>query len=77
MIFIEITNIKEIVRRERGWISAKVGPYVTDLEARVEQEIVDEIVASFAERGVEATITSASGIDMSSIQLEGLVQHAP
>jgi hypothetical protein len=76
MIFIEITNTKEIVRRERGWLSAKVGPYVTDLEGRVEKEIVGEILASFEARGVKATVSSASGINMSSIQVEGLVQHA-
>ena len=76
MIFIEITNIKEIVKRERGWISANVGPYVTDLEARVEKEIVDEILASFEARGIDATITSASGINMRRIQIEDLVHHA-
>jgi len=77
MIFIEITNIKEIVREERGWISANVGPYFTDLEARVEQEVIAEILANFEARGVKTNISSASGIHMRSIDfaVKGLVQH--
>ncbi len=77
MIIIEITNVKEVVRNQRGWISANVGPYFTDLEARVEQEVIDEILATFEARGVKANIVSASGIHLSSIHLaeEGWVQH--
>jgi len=76
MIIIEITNVKEVVRAQRGWFSANVGPYFTDLEARVEQEVIDEILATFEARGVKANIVSASGIHMRSIHLaeEGWVQ---
>ena len=77
MIIIEITNVKEVVRAQRGWFSANVGPYFTDLEARVEQEVIDEILVTFEARGVKANIVSASGIHMRSIHLaeEGWVQH--
>jgi hypothetical protein len=55
---IQITNVDEIVRRERGFWVAKLGPYVTDLEAAVEASVIEEIEQSFAERGIEATIVS-------------------
>ena len=78
MIFIEITNIKEIVREERGWLSATVGPYVTDLEARVEQEVIAELLANFEARGLKANISNVSGVEMGRIQLaaKDLVHHA-
>lgn len=77
MIIIEITNVKELVRDRRGWFSANVGPYFTDLEARVEQEVIDEILAVFEARGVKANIASVGGVNMRSIHLagEGRVQH--
>ena len=56
MILIEITNINEIVRRERGLIAAKLGPYVKDVEGEVEQGVIEELKSAFAERGIEAKI---------------------
>lgn len=58
MIVIEVTNISEIVEREKGILLAKLAPYLADVEAEVEKRIVDEIQASFRERGIQADIAS-------------------
>ena len=50
---------------------------MADLEARVEKEIVAELLSNFEARGVQANISSASGIEMHSIDLivNGMAQH--
>ena len=61
MILIEITNINEIVRRERGVLAAKLGPYVRDVEGEVEQGVIEELKLAFESRGIEAKIVSMRG----------------
>lgn len=68
MILIEITNIHEIVRRERGLIAAKLGPYVRDVEGEVEQSVIAELKAAFAARGIEANIVSMRGAKLRSTE---------
>jgi hypothetical protein len=64
MIIIEIKNVAEIVRRERGFLTARLGPYFADLEAEVERSVILEIQAAFARRGVEASIVSMRGVKL-------------
>jgi hypothetical protein len=58
MIVIEVTNINELVEREKGALLARLAPYVTDIEAKVEKMIVDELENAFRERGIRADIAS-------------------
>jgi|GEM_PF-1076830 hypothetical protein len=64
MIIIEIKNVAEIVRRERGFLAARLGPYFADLEAEVERSVILEIQAAFARRGVDASIVSMRGVKL-------------
>lgn len=64
MIIIEITNAKEIVRRERGLIASKIGPYLSDIDAEVEHSVISEIQAAFARRGIEARIVRMQGVEL-------------
>ena len=68
MIVIEITNIKDLVKDQKGWLTAQIGSYVTDLEAKVEVQIIEQLQASFAQNGVQANIASVSGMKMSHIK---------
>jgi hypothetical protein len=56
MIVIEIINVNHLVEREKGKIAAKVGAFLLDLEAEVEKNIIAEIKATFAQKGVQAKI---------------------
>jgi hypothetical protein len=57
MIMIKIENVEEIVEKKEGWFVAKVVGAVVDLEAKVEDVLIEKLHASFAEQGVRATIT--------------------
>ena len=56
MITIKIINIKELVEQQRGWLVAKMGSLFTDLEAKVETIIIEEIEDTFKKKGVKAII---------------------
>lgn len=71
MILIEITNVKNVVENERGWLTAQLGRYVTDLEARVEAQIIAQLQERFAERGLEVNMVSVSGMKMSDVEANG------
>lgn len=64
MIVIEITNVQEIVRRERGLLAAKLGPFLADLEAEVERNVISELRAAFEEQGIEANVVSLRGVKL-------------
>jgi len=68
MIVIELTNVKDLVSNERGWITAQVGAVVTDLEAKVEAQVIEQLKKSFGERGMEANIASVAGMKMSDVE---------
>ncbi len=56
MITIKITNIEEIVEKQKGWFVANVVGSLVDLEPRVEDVVIEKLRASLAEQGVNAII---------------------
>jgi hypothetical protein len=56
MITVRITNPQEAVRRNKGWLVAKLGGLFANLEDRVESEVVERIRAALAEAGVDAVV---------------------
>jgi hypothetical protein len=69
MIVIEITNIDDLVKDQKGWITAKIGSYVADLEAKVEEQVIEQILEGFEANGVKANIISVEGMSMSDVTL--------
>ncbi len=68
MIVIEITNIKDLVKDQKGWVTAQIGSMVTDLEAKVEAQIIQQLQENFAQNGVQANIASVAGMKMSHVK---------
>lgn len=62
MILIEVTNVDQLVKKEKGYWTAKFAPYLTNLTVEVEKIIVEEIKAAFEARGIEANIVSVNGV---------------
>ncbi len=56
MITIKITNIEEIVEKQKGWFVANVVGSLVDLEPRVEDVVIEKLRASLAEQGVNAIV---------------------
>jgi hypothetical protein len=56
MITIKITNAQEVVEAKKGWFVANVVGVVVDLEAQVEEIVIQRLRASLASEGVEAII---------------------
>lgn len=56
MITIKITNVDAVVERNKGWFVANVVGAFVDLEARVEDIIVEKLRVSLASEGVHAVI---------------------
>ena len=59
MINIKVSNVDEIVEKQKGWFIANVVGAVVDLEPRVEAVIIEKLRASFAEQGIVAVITQS------------------
>jgi len=57
MIKIKITNAQEIFEKETSWFIAKLAPHFIDLQARVEEEIANQIKKSLEERNIQAIVT--------------------
>ena len=57
MITIRILNTKQIVEDEKGKLVSKIAPFFTNLETKVEEEIVRQIRKVFEERNIEAEIS--------------------
>ena len=56
MITIKITNVEELVEKQKGWIVANlVGAFVA-LEPRVEAIVIEKLRAALATEGVNAII---------------------
>jgi hypothetical protein len=56
MITIRITNVEEVVEKQKGWFVANlVGAFVA-LEPRVEAVVIEKLRASLAQEGVSAII---------------------
>ena len=56
MITIRITNAKQAVRQNKGWLVAKLGGLFADLEERVEAAVADRIRSALIDAGVEAVV---------------------
>lgn len=57
MIKIKIKNAEEIVEREKSWLISKVAPYFVDVESRVEQAIVAQLIEVFQAKNIIAEIS--------------------
>lgn len=56
MITIKITNIDDIVEKQKGWFVANVVGSVIDLRPKVEDVVIEKLQASFAEQGIVAVV---------------------
>jgi hypothetical protein len=56
MITIKITNIDDIVEKQKGWFIANVVGSVIDLRPKVEEIVIEKLLASFAEQGIVAVV---------------------
>ncbi len=59
MLIIQVTNVREVMRKRFGLLGEKVIGKVMDSEAEVEKALIQEMEAAFQEFGIEAKITSA------------------
>ena len=70
MILIEITNVDELVRKNKGTVASVIGPWLTDVEAEVEKVIVEQLKSAFTRDGVKAHIVSVGGIKLRHFRLD-------
>lgn len=56
MITIKITNVDDVVEKQKGWFVANVVGAFVDLEKRVEEVVIEKLRAALAADGVEAVI---------------------
>ena len=56
MITITITNVQDVVEKQKGWIVANVVGTFVDLEEKVEEIVIEKLRAALAQEGVEAVI---------------------
>ena len=70
MILIEITNVDELVRKNKGTVASVIGPWLTDVEAEVEKVIVEQLKSAFTRDGVKAHIVSVGGIKLRHLRLD-------
>jgi len=54
MITIRIINVADVVEREKGWFASNIGGIFVDLEASVEEKVIEEIRETFRLRRIEA-----------------------
>lgn len=56
MIKIKITNVEDVVETQKGWFVANVVGAFVDLEARVEEIVIEKLREALAREGVQAVI---------------------
>ena len=56
MITIKIKNVEDVVEKQKGWFVANVVGAFVDLEARVEEIVIEKLRVQLAAEGVEADI---------------------
>jgi hypothetical protein len=56
MITIKIANVQDVVEQQKGWFVANVVGAFVDLEARVEEIVIEKLRAALAREGIEAVI---------------------
>jgi len=60
MITIKVTNVEDVVEKQKGWFVANVVGVFVDLEERVEEVVIEKLRAALAAEGVEAIIERRS-----------------
>ncbi len=60
MITIKLTNVEDVVQKQKGWFVANVVGAFVDLEARVEDIVIEKLRESLAREGIEAVIERRS-----------------
>ncbi len=61
MLIIEVTNAREVLRREIGRLGERFIGKISDAEAQVEKTLINEMESAFQEFGIEARIISVKG----------------
>ena len=61
MLIIEVSNARDVVRRQIGRLGERLIGKVTDAESQVEKALIQEIETAFQEFGIEARIFSVKG----------------
>jgi hypothetical protein len=63
VITIKITNVQDVVEKQKGWFVANVVGAFVDLEARVEDKVIEKLREALAADGIEAVVerTGTSG----------------
>lgn len=56
MITIKITNVQDVVAKQKGWFVANVVGAFVDLEARVEEVVIEKVRDALRREGVEAVV---------------------
>jgi hypothetical protein len=56
MIMIKLTNVEQVVERQKGWFVANVVGAFVELEPRVEAIVIERLRETFAAEGIEAVI---------------------
>ncbi len=56
MITIKITNVEDVVEKKQGWFVANVVGAFVDLDARVEEVVIEKLRETFAKEGIQAVI---------------------
>ncbi|MBA3818704.1 MAG: hypothetical protein H0X17_07415 [Deltaproteobacteria bacterium] len=56
MITIQITNVEDVVEKQKGWFVANVVGAFVDLEAKVEEIVIEKLHAELAREGIQAVI---------------------
>jgi len=64
MILIEVTNVDELVRKNKGRVASVIGPWLTDVESEVEKVVIEQLKRAFAKDGVQANIVSIGGLKL-------------
>ncbi len=61
MLIIQVTNVREVMRKRLGSLGERIIGKVLDSEAEVEKALIQEMEAAFQEFGIEAKIVSVKG----------------
>jgi hypothetical protein len=60
MITIAITNVQDVVEKQKGWFVANVVGAFVDLEQKVEEIVIEKLRAALAAEGIQAVIERRS-----------------
>ena len=61
MLIIEVTNARDVVRKQIGRLGERLIGKVADAESQVEKALIQEMETAFQEFGIEARIISVKG----------------